>query len=66
MNKLIHKAIAFHLRLVRAESGVAVTEYGLLVALISVGMLVALKALGVSMQSFFTYISDTLTALAGS
>jgi len=66
MNQLTQKLIALHLRLVRSEDGVAVMEYGLLVALISVLMLVGLKAIGISLQSALEYVGGLLSTAAGS
>jgi pilus assembly protein Flp/PilA len=49
-------------RLVKDESGVTAIEYGLIAGLISVVILVAVTAIGTSLQGLFQTIA---TALAG-
>jgi pilus assembly protein Flp/PilA len=58
MNHLIQKAKDF----VRNEDGATAIEYGLLAALISVVIIVAVTAIGKSLGESFTYISEQLTA----
>ena len=53
------------LRLLRDESGATAIEYGLIAALVSVAIIVALTALGGSLNTLFTNISDTVAANAG-
>ena len=50
------------IRFVKDESGVTAIEYGLIAGLISVVILVAVTAIGTSLQGLFTTIA---TALAG-
>lgn len=47
-------------RFAQDESGATAIEYGLIAALISVGIIVAASALGGSLSSLFNSISDTL------
>ena len=47
------------------ESGATAIEYGLIAALVSVAIIVALTALGGSLNTLFTNISDTVAANAG-
>lgn len=49
-------------RFVNDESGATAIEYGLIAALISVGIITAATAAGGSLQSLFTTISTTLGA----
>ena len=42
------------------RSGATAMEYGLITALLSVVMIVALTAVGVELDSAFTFIGDTL------
>jgi len=44
----------------REEQGVTAIEYGLIAALIAVGIIVALQALGGSLDANFTEISSAL------
>ena len=46
--------------LIRDESGATAIEYGLIAALVSVAIIVALGALGTSLSDLFTGISDTV------
>lgn len=53
-------------RLFKDESGATMIEYGLIAALISVAAIVALTAMGGSLQTMFNTVSDALnTAVAG-
>ena len=61
MKELMNKAIDF----IKEEDGVTAIEYGLIAALISVVIIVALKATGTGLQSIFTKISGELTTAAG-
>lgn len=47
-------------RFAKDESGATAIEYGLIAALISVGIIVAATALGGSLSDLFERISDTL------
>lgn len=47
-------------RFAQDESGATAIEYGLIAALISVGIILAATALGNSLSDLFTYISNTL------
>ena len=51
----------FSFRLLKSRDGVAIMEYGLLVALISLIMIVALKTLGISLSGFLNYIAETMS-----
>jgi len=58
MNYLIQQAKDF----ARNEEGATAIEYGMLAALISVVIIVAVTAIGKSLGESFTYISEQLTA----
>ena len=47
------------------ESGATAIEYGLIAALVSVAIIVALTTLGDSLDTLFTNIADTVSANAG-
>jgi pilus assembly protein Flp/PilA len=49
-------------QLIRDESGATAIEYGLIAALVAVAIILALSALGTSLDSLFTGISDELNA----
>jgi pilus assembly protein Flp/PilA len=49
-------------QLIRDESGATAIEYGLIAALVAVAIIVALTALGTSLDALFTGISDELDA----
>jgi pilus assembly protein Flp/PilA len=49
-------------QLIRDESGATAIEYGLIAALVAVAIIVALSALGDSLDTLFTGISDELDA----
>jgi pilus assembly protein Flp/PilA len=49
-------------QLIRDESGATAIEYGLIAALVAVAIIVALTALGTSLDALFTGISDELNA----
>lgn len=51
--------------LIQDESGATAIEYGLIAALVSVAIIVALTALGGSLSTLFNNISDTVSANAG-
>jgi len=54
-------------RLIKDESGATMIEYGLIAALISVAAIVALTAMGGSLQTMFNTVSTALdTAVGGS
>jgi pilus assembly protein Flp/PilA len=44
----------------RGETGASATEYGLLVALISVVIMVAVRTLGTNMSSKFSYVATSI------
>jgi pilus assembly protein Flp/PilA len=46
------------------ESGATAVEYGLMVALIAVVIIVAVTALGVNLQGMFQGVADTIEAPA--
>ena len=48
------------MNLLRDESGATAIEYGLIAALVSVAAIGALQALGGSLNTIFTSVSDTL------
>jgi pilus assembly protein Flp/PilA len=47
-------------QLIRDESGATAIEYGLIAALVAVAIIVALSALGTSLNTLFTGISTEL------
>ena len=49
-------------RFLKDESGATAIEYGLIAALIGVGIIVASRALGTQISALFTYISGQLSA----
>jgi pilus assembly protein Flp/PilA len=51
-------------QLIRDESGATAIEYGLIAALVAVAIIVALTALGTSLNGLFDGISTTLDAAA--
>lgn len=54
--------LAFINGLTEDRSGAAVVEYGLIVALVSIGMFVALEQLGVSIIGIYGVVAGTLDA----
>lgn len=48
-------------RLLREEDGIAVTEYGLLIAIVAVGLIAILRAFGTQLQAWFTRVTGQLT-----
>ena len=50
-------------KFLRSESGIAVTEYGLLVALIAVLLIGIVAIFGSSIQSWFTARTGTITTV---
>ena len=48
--------------LMRDETGAAAVEYGLIAALISIGIIVAATSLGTELSTTFTFIKDKLAA----
>lgn len=58
MSKFIQQASRF----VRDEDGVTAIEYGLIAALIAVGIIVAVTAVGTQLKTVFTTIAADLTA----
>ena len=51
-------------QLIRDESGATAIAYGLIAALVAVAIIIALTALGTSLDSLFTGISEELDAAA--
>ena len=47
-------------KFLKDESGATAIEYGLIAALVSVAAIAALQAMGGSLDSIFTNVSDTL------
>ena len=43
------------------EKGIAVTEYGLLVALIAIALVVVVKAYGSELAAWFKKVTDSIT-----
>ncbi|NTZ81494.1 Flp family type IVb pilin [Burkholderia metallica] len=56
MSKLIQQVSRF----VRDEDGVTAIEYGLIAALIAVGIIAALSTVGKDLKTVFTTIADDL------
>ena len=52
-------------RFLKNESGATAIEYGLIAALIAVGIIVAAQALGTSLSDLFTRISGRLDEATG-
>ena len=50
----------------RDDNGATVIEYGLIAALVSVAFIIALTALGTSVDELFAYVSGILSGVAGS
>jgi pilus assembly protein Flp/PilA len=51
-------------RLIKDESGATAIEYGLIAGLVAVAIIAALTALGGSLDSLFTTVSDEVDAAA--
>lgn len=49
-------------KFLRNDSGATAIEYGLIAALVAVAIIVAVDALGVSVGSLFSGVSDKVTA----
>ncbi len=49
-------------RFIRSEDGLAVTEYGLLLALVAVAVIAIIKAFGQQLQGIFTTSTSSLAA----
>ncbi|AFL53557.1 pilus assembly protein Flp/PilA [Sinorhizobium fredii] len=49
-------------RLVRNQDGATAVEYGLIAALISVGLLLGLESFGAGLEEVLTHISNTIEA----
>jgi pilus assembly protein Flp/PilA len=54
------------LRLLRDDQGATVIEYGLIAALVSVAFIIALTALGTSIEELFLYVAGILADVAAS
>ena len=52
-------------KVLKDESGATAIEYGLIAALVSVAAIGALTAMGGSLQTMFTTVSNALTAAVG-
>ncbi|AMU18987.1 Flp family type IVb pilin [Burkholderia cenocepacia] len=61
MSKFIHHASRF----VRDEDGVTAIEYGLIAALIAVGIIVALTKVGGDLKDVFSTIASSLDSAVG-
>ncbi|MBR8211410.1 Flp family type IVb pilin [Burkholderia cepacia] len=59
MSKLIQQAARF----VRDEDGVTAIEYGLIAALIAVGIITALSTIGKDLATVFNTIADDLNSV---
>ncbi len=58
--------VRLSIRLFKSRDGAAVIEYGLLVALLSLIMIIGLKALGISLSGFMNYITQTISDILAS
>ncbi|MBY4866414.1 Flp family type IVb pilin [Burkholderia sp. Bp9017] len=58
MSKIILKVRGF----VQDEQGVTAIEYGLIAALIAVGIIAALSTIGTDLKTVFSTIADDLTS----
>ena len=58
--------VRLSIRLFKSRDGVAVLEYGLLVALISLIIIIGLRALGISLSGFLNYITQTISDILAS
>jgi Flp pilus assembly pilin Flp len=54
--------MSFIRRLLRSESGIAVTEYGLLIAVVAVLLIAVVTIFGSSISSWFANKTNTLTS----
>jgi len=54
---MLSRFIRFHLRLQRSERGATAVEYGLMVALIAVVVIVAVTLLGTNLSSLFNTVA---------
>jgi pilus assembly protein Flp/PilA len=59
----MHRVNAFARRFVRDEEGIAVTEYGLLVALVAVLLIGVVTIFGSSIRSWFEARTSTITTV---
>jgi Flp pilus assembly pilin Flp len=50
------------LSFIRSDDGLAVTEYGLLLALVAVALVVVVKAFGTTISTWFSNSYGTITA----
>ena len=55
------KIIAQATRFVREEDGVTAIEYGLIAALIAVGIIATVRTVGTDLQTVFTNVANGLT-----
>jgi pilus assembly protein Flp/PilA len=62
MNTLLLKSYVKFQNLMNREEGQGMVEYGLIVALIALGLTAALSGIGSSLKSIFQNISTTLAA----
>lgn len=60
MNALRARLRSFTARVVRSEDGASAVEYGLLVSLIALGIILALTALGGNLATLFNNIAGSL------
>ena len=65
MNKLSEKILRLYLKLRYSEKGATAVEYGLMVALIAVVIILAVTALGTRLSALFYEISAALGGAAG-
>ncbi len=59
----MHRFIAGARKFVRSDEGIAVTEYGLLVALIAVLLIGVVSIFGSSIKSWFAARTSTITTV---
>lgn len=62
MNKLMINAFLHVQNMLNNEEGQDLVEYGLVVALVALGSVLALKGIGTELSTIFSDISSTLTA----
>ena len=65
MNKLISAFKQGSAKFVRDEEGAQVVEYALIIAVVSIALVVALRALGGTTSPFSSFITRVTTCLTG-
>ena len=66
MNKLITAIKSGTVKLARDEEGAQVVEYALIIAVVSIALVIALRALGGTTSPFIDFIARVTTCLTSS